>query len=44
MSFHDEIVKITEYNEKKVTDHDKLRMAKTTLKNHIIPIGKHDIP
>ena len=42
ISFHDKIVDITEYNEKKITDHPVLKMAETTLRNHIIPIGKPD--
>lgn len=41
--FHDEVVNITEDNEKKITDHALLKIAKTTLKNHISPIEKPDL-
>lgn len=42
LSLNEEIVSITECNEKNITDHSILKMDETTLGNHIIPIGKPD--
>lgn len=36
------MVNITEYDEKKITDLDILKMAEPALRNYIIPIKKPD--